>query len=235
MSNKVIFGDCYEVLKKIDKNSIDLILTDPPYNISKKSNFKKNSDNKKFNNISIDFGDWDQEEIDLDSLFFEFKRVLKPSGTLIIFYDIWKSNNLKSIAEKHGLKQPRVCQWVKTNPVPINSKRNYLSNAIEFFFTFVKGKNATFNSSYDRGIYNLPLCHGLERTNHPTQKPLSLIKSLVEKHSKVGDLVLDPFGGSGTTAIASLEMDRNYYIIEKSEEYYNITISRLEQSNSKKI
>jgi site-specific DNA-methyltransferase (adenine-specific) len=57
----------------------------------------------------------------------------------------------------------------------------------------------------------------------------------VEKHSKVGDLVLDPFGGSGTTAIASLEMDRNYYIIEKSEEYYNITISRIEHSNSKKI
>ena len=235
MSDKVILGDCYEVLQKIDKNSIDLILTDPPYNISRPSNFTKNSDNKKFNNISIDFGDWDQEEINLDSLFFEFKRILKTGGTIIIFYDVWKSNNIKNIAEKYGFKQPRVCQWVKTNPVPINSKKNYLSNAIEFFFTFVKGKNATFNSSYDKGIYNFPLCHGKERTTHPTQKPLSLMKVLIEKHSKEGDVILDPFGGSGTTAIASIETGRNYYIIERSEEYYNLSISRIEQLNSKKI
>ena len=235
MSNRVILGDCYEILKTIDKNSIDLILTDPPYNISRQSNFTKNSDNKKFNNISIDFGDWDQEEVDLDYLFFEFKRVMKPGGTLIIFYDIWKCNNLKSIAEKLGLKQPRVCQWVKNNPVPINSKNNYLSNSIEFFFTFVKGKNPTFNSSYDKGIYNFPLCHGNERTEHPTQKPLSLIKSLIEKHSKEDDVILDPFGGSGTTAIASIETNRRYFLIEKEDNYYNITISRIEQSNSKKI
>jgi site-specific DNA-methyltransferase (adenine-specific) len=235
MSNRVILGDCYDILKTIDKNSIDLILTDPPYNISRQSNFTKNSDNKKFNNISIDFGDWDQEEIDLESLMIEFKRVLKPGGVIIIFYDIWKCNNLKSIAEKLGLKQPRVCQWVKNNPVPINSKKNYLSNSIEFFFTFVKGKNPTFNSSYDKGIYNFPLCHGNERTEHPTQKPLSLIKSLIEKHSKEDDVILDPFGGSGTTAIASIETNRRYFLIEKENNYYNITISRIEQSNSKKI
>jgi DNA modification methylase len=235
MSNKVILGDCYEILKTIDDNSIDLILTDPPYNISRPSNFTKNSDNKKFNNISIDFGDWDQVEIDIESLMIEFKRVLKPGGSIIIFYDIWKCSILKSIGEKLGLKQPRVCQWVKNNPVPINSKKNYLSNGIEFFFTFVKGKNATFNSSYDKGIYNFPLCHGNERTEHPTQKPLSLIKSLIEKHSKEGDVILDPFGGSGTTAIASIETNRRYFLIEKENNYYNITISRIEQSNSKKI
>lgn len=235
MSNKVILGDCYKILKTIDDNSIDLILTDPPYNISRPSNFTKNSDNKKFNNISIDFGDWDQVEIDIESLMIEFKRVLKPGGTIIIFYDIWKCNSLKAIAEKLGLKQPRVCQWVKNNPVPINSKKNYLSNGIEFFFTFVKGKNATFNSSYDKGIYNFPLCHGNERTEHPTQKPLSLMKVLIEKHSKEDDVILDPFGGSGTTAIASIETNRRYFLIEKENNYYNITISRIEQSNNKKI
>lgn len=234
MSNKVILGDCYEVLKTLDKNSVDLILTDPPYNISKSSYFK-NSDNKRFNNISIDFGDWDQVEIDIESLMIEFKRVLKPGGSMIIFYDIWKCSILKSIAEKLGFKQPRVCQWVKNNPVPINSKKNYLSNSIEFFFTFVKGKNPTFNSSYDKGIYNFPLCHGNERTEHPTQKPLSLMKVLIEKHSKEDDVILDPFGGSGTTAIASIETNRRYFLIEKENNYYNITISRIEQSNNKKI
>jgi len=229
MSNEIILGDCYELLKQIKSSSVDLILTDPPYNISRSSNFKKNSDNKKFNNISIDFGDWDQNEIDLDKLFFEFKRILKKGGTLIIFYDIWKSQNIKYFADLHGFKQPRVCQWVKTNPVPINSKKNYLSNAIEFFFTFVKGGKSTFNSSYDKGLYNYPICHGKERTEHPTQKPLGLIKSLIEKHSNVGDLVLDPFGGSGTTAIASIELSRDFILFEKDQLYFELSKNRIEQ------
>ena len=235
MTNQIILGDCFEVLEKIPNNSINLILTDPPYQISRESNFTKNSDNLKFNKISIDFGDWDKEEINFDLLFGEYKRVLKSGGTLIIFYDIWKSNKLKEISEKHGFKQPRVCQWVKNNPTPINSKINYLSNAIEFFFTFVKGKNPTFNSKYDKGIYNYPLCHGKERTIHPTQKPLGLIKDLIEKHSMVGELVLDTFGGSGTTAIASLETGRNFILIERDELYYNICKQRLKQIDEKLI
>jgi len=229
MSNEIILGDCYELLKTIKSSSIDLILTDPPYNISRSSNFTKNSDNKKFNNISIDFGDWDQSEIDLDNLFNEFKRVLRKGGTLIIFYDVWKSQNIKYFADKNGFKQPRVCQWVKTNPVPINSKKNYLSNAIEFFFTFVKGGNSTFNSSYDRGIYNYPICHGNERTSHPTQKPLGLIKSIIEKHSKSGDIILDPFGGSGTTGIACLELSRRFILFEKDQTYFELSKDRIEQ------
>lgn len=228
VENQVILGDCYEVLRTIDRNSIDLILTDPPYSISKPSNFKKNSDNKKFNDISIDFGHWDQSEIDLDSLMFEFKRILKPGGSVIIFYDIWKSQNLKYFAEKNGFKQARVCQWVKTNPVPINSKVNYLSNGIEFFFTFVKGKNSVFNSQYDKGIYTYPICHGKERTKHPTQKPLSLIKSIVEKHSNINQVVLDCFAGSGTTGLACKQSDRKYILIEREIEYYNFILERLE-------
>lgn len=235
MTNQIILGDCFEVIKKIPNNSISLILTDPPYQISRESNFTKKSDNIKFNKISIDFGEWDKEEINFDLLFKEYKRVLKPGGTLIIFYDIWKSNKIKEISEKHGFKQPRVCQWVKNNPTPINSKINYLSNAIEFFFTFVKGKNATFNSKYDKGIYNYPLCHGKERTSHPTQKPLELIKSLIEKHSHPEDVILDTFGGSGTTAIAALECNRNFILIERDESYYNICLSRIQQFDEKMI
>ena len=124
---------------------------------------------------------------------------MKTGGTIIIFFDIWKCERLKDIANDYGFKQPRVCQWVKTDPVPINSKKNYLSNAIEFFFTFIKNKKGVFNSEYDKGIYNFPICHGKERTVHPTQKPELLIRKLIEKHSNPGDLILDPFGGSGTT------------------------------------
>lgn len=227
MVNQIINDDCFNILPKIKNNSIDLILTDPPYAISKKSYFNSGKENIKFSKISIDFGDWDKEEIDLDLLFKHYKRILKKGGTLIIFYDIWKSNRIKEVAEKHGFKQARVCQWVKSNPTPINSKVNYLSNAIEFFFTFVKGGNPTFNSSYDKGIYNYPLCHGKERTKHTTQKPIGLIKEIIMKHTNSGDIVLDTFAGSGTTGVACVKLLRNYILIEIDKEYYEICLSRI--------
>ena len=229
----LIFDDCFNYLSKIEDNSIDLILTDPPYDISKKSGFSSGKLSK-FTQISIDFGYWDTE-IDLDKLFKEYYRVLRKGGTLIIFYDIWKSNMIKDFANKYKFKQPRVGQWLKNNPVPVNSKINYLSNCSEYFFTFVKDKNATFNSEYDNGIYNFPLCHGKERLEHPTQKPLGLIKSLILKHSKEGDLVLDTFSGTGTTAVACIETDRRFICVERDEKYYQLSKSRLEQINVEKI
>ena len=139
----IILGDCLQELPKIESNSIDLIITDPPYLISRDSNFKQISDStsKEMStkyNISIDFGDWDKVELDFNYLFKEWFRILKKGGTLIVFYDVWKSNEIKESANIVGFKQPRVCAWTKTNPVPINSKTNYLSNATEYFFTFVK-------------------------------------------------------------------------------------------------
>lgn len=230
----ILQGDCFELIKNIESKSVDLILVDPPYLISRDSNFKNYSENTskelvtKYGNISIDFGDWDKSEIDWNFLFKEYHRVLKDGGTLIIFYDIWKSNEIKQVADKYKFKQPRVCQWQKTNPVPINSKTNYLSNAIEYFFTFVKGKKPTFHSVYDNGVYKYPICHGKERYEHPTQKPLQLIVDIVSKHSNPDDVVLDTFAGTGTTAHACVLTDRRYIIIERDEQYFNIIKSRIE-------
>lgn len=219
-------------LSKIESDSIDLVLIDPPYIISKDSNFKKISNHTSKEmvtkyNISIDFGEWDKVELEWDLLFKEYNRVLKKGGTIIIFYDVWKSNELKLAAESVGLKQPRVCVWNKTNPVPINSSINYLSNASEYFFAFVKGGKPTFNSKYDNGVYNYPICHGKERYKHPTQKPLNLIMDLVKKHSNPGDLVLDSFAGTGTTGEACQLLDRKFILIEKEEEYISIIKDRL--------
>jgi site-specific DNA-methyltransferase (adenine-specific) len=130
------------------------------------------------------------------------------------------------------LRVPRIGQWVKSNPVPINSKHAYLSNGIEFFFSFIKGKNATFNSEYDKGIYNHPLCNGKERLDHPTQKPLSLIREIVEKHSKSGDLVLDTFAGTGTTAHACLLTERRFIMVERDESYYRIMRDRIDSETN---
>lgn len=233
MINQILCGDCFEFLPKIEENSIDLILIDPPYLISKDSNFKKTSEStpeelKKKYNISIDFGDWDKEVFNWETLFFEYYRVLKTGGTLLIFYDIWKSTELKILADKFKFKQPRVCSWVKTNPVPINSKINYLSNATEYFFTFVKGSKPTFNSVYDNGLYKFPICHGKERFNHPTQKPLALIQSLIEKHSNKGDTVLDTFAGTFTTALACKNLERKWICIEKEQDFVEFGKKRLD-------
>jgi site-specific DNA-methyltransferase (adenine-specific) len=229
----LINDDCFNYLPSIAKKSVDLILVDPPYQISKESNFVKLSERTtkemalKYGKVSHDFGEWDKEEIDFDLLFGEYKRVLRPGGTLIVFFDIWKSGMIREIATRNGFRVPRIGQWVKSNPVPINSKHTYLSNGIEFFFSFIKGKNATFNSEYDRGIYTHPLCNGKERLDHPTQKPLSLIKEIVEKHSRPGDLILDTFAGTGTTAHACLVTGRRYIMVERDESYYEMMRNRI--------
>jgi len=236
MLNQNLLGDCFELLPKIADNSVNLILIDPPYLISKESNFQKVSSStseemKTKYNISIDFGDWDKDVFDWEFLFSNFYRVLKLGGTLIVFYDVWKSTELKTFAEKFKFKQPRVCNWIKTNPVPINSKINYLSNANEYFFTFVKGGKPTFNSEYDNGTYKFPICHGKERYEHPTQKPLALIENLILKHSNIGDLVLDTFAGTFTTAVASKKCKRDWICIEKEKKYFDIGLKRLELTN----
>ena len=230
----IINGDCFEELKKLDSGSVDLIIIDPPYNISRNSNFKSYSEGTskelvtKYAGISIDFGDWDKQDLNWDSLFYEYYRILKKSGTIVIFYDIWKSNEIKESAELNKFKQPRVGMWMKTNPVPINSKLNYLSNATEFFFTFVKGKKPTFHSVYDNGVYRYPICHGKERYDHPTQKPLALISDIINKHSNEGDVVLDNFAGTGTTAHACILNNRNYIVIERDDKYFDILKSRID-------
>lgn len=243
--NKLLQGNCFELLSEIPDNSIDLILTDPPYLISRKSGFANCGESTsaeyqtKYGNYKIDFGDWDKTPFDLDLLLRLFMQKLKPGGSMIIFYDFWKMQELKETAEEIGFKQPRLGCWNKTNPVPINSKLNYLTNGREFFVTFVKKSKPTFNSEYDVGDYYVeedqslydtyfyPICHGKERTKHPTQKPLALIKELVLKHSNEGDMILDPFMGSGTTGVACVETNRNFTGIELEPNFFQIAKNRL--------
>lgn len=226
--NQIIHGDCLEELKKINDNSIDLILTDAPYLISKESHFSNKGLAKKYSKAKLDFGEWDKKETDLDLLFDEFKRVMKKGATLIFFYDFFKMQQIKEIAENKKFKQPRIGIWIKNNPVPINSKVNYLSNSKEFFISFVKGNKNTFNSEYDKGIYYFPLCQGKERTKHTTQKPLKLFQELILKHTNEHEQILDVFAGSGTTAIAAINTNRNYICIEKDDTYFNLMKERIE-------
>ena len=223
-------GDCLELIKQVPSNSVDLILIDPPYEISRPTNFQSGEetgrDTDRFR-ISMDFGEWDKNFTGLEVVIKEGYRILRQGGTMICFYDLWKIETLKNLYDSNKFKQVRFIEWMKTNPVPINSKINYLTNAREVAVSAIKGSKPTFNSSYDNGLYSYPICAGKERTIHPTQKPLSLITDLVLKHSNEGDTVLDCFMGSGTTGVACKNTNREFIGMELDEKYFEIACNRI--------
>ena len=126
-----------------------------------------------------------------------------------------------------GFVQIRLIIWQKTNPVPLNSKRNYLTNSREVAVLGVKGGKPTFNSEYDNGVYEYAIPNNGTRY-HPTQKPLGLFRELILKHSNPGDLILDPFLGSGTTAVAADMEGRQFAGCDKDGEYVAIAQRRIQ-------
>tara|TARA_R110000744_G_scaffold197565_1_gene316836 strand:- start:388 stop:840 length:453 start_codon:yes stop_codon:yes gene_type:complete len=130
--------------------------------------------------------------------------------------------------EASKFKQLRYLEWIKTNPVPINSKINYLTNSREIALTGVKKSKPVFNSEYDNGVYRYPIYHAKDRF-HPTQKSLKLFEDLIKKHSNQDDTVLDCFLGSGTTAVAALRTKRNFIGCEIDESYYIKMKERVEK------
>ena len=263
--------DGLEYLKTLHNNSIDLVLTDPPYITSRetgmgnlhkqveenekngidfvkteeewdkvkdkyinrpgnkldpekmKVNFMKYGSiyGKKYS-VQTEYGDWDKNftmEI-LNDFIANYYKKLRKGGTLIIFFDIWKITPLKEIMEKYKFKQIRFIEWIKTNPQPLNSNTNYLTNCREMALLGVKGSKPTFNSKYDNAIYHFPIQNGKDRF-HKTQKSIPLFEELIKKHSNEGDIVLDTFLGGGTTAIACKNTNRNFKGCEISKEYYD--------------
>lgn len=254
-----------EYLSTLQDKSIDLVLTDPPYIISRdsgmnthyntvKENERKNvqqvktqeewlayktengltDDSKRENYIKYgtiygkkycvktDYGDWDSKftiEV-LDQFIGEYYKKLRVGGTMIMFFDLWKLSELKALFEKHKFKQIRFIEWIKTNPQPLNSRVNYLTNCREIALLGVKGGSPVFNAQYDNGIYQFPLQGGKNRF-HPTQKSLPLFEELIKKHSNENSVVLDTFLGAGTTAFACKNTNRCFKGCEVDEEYYD--------------
>ena len=224
---------CFELLASLENKTIDLVLIDPPYDISRPTNFQSGEETGKDTDrfrISMDFGEWDKNFTDLEIAIRECFRVLKNGGTMICFYDLWKIETLKSYLEAAGFVQIRFIEWIKTNPVPINSKINYLTNSREVAVLGVKKSKPTFHSEYDNGIYQYPICQDKGRF-HPTQKPLALIADLINKHSNEGEIVLDCFAGSCTTGVAAVLNNRQFIGCELDAEYYEKAVQRLKDYN----
>ena len=223
--------NCFDFLKTVPDKSVDLVLIDPPYEVSRDTNFQsgeaKGKDTDRFR-VSMNFGDWDNNFTGLDLVIKECHRLLKDGGTLICFYDLWKLTTLKEYFELANFKQLRFIEWVKTNPVPLNSKTNYLTNSREIAVVGVKKGKPTFNSEYDNGIYKYPICHDKGRF-HPTQKSVALLEDLILKHSNENDTILDCFAGSGSTAVAAHNTNRNFIGCELSKEYFDKTLERFDE------
>lgn len=228
----LINGDCFEALKKIPDSSIDLILTDPPYNIAKYS-----TGNIKFDwrsDINNDLAEWDLNELEPKSLVSEFKRVLSPKGNIFIFC----SYNL--IGEYHKAFDPefdtfQFMVWHKTNPVPNFRKSSFLNSCELIVSCWNKGHTWNFTNQKDmHNFIESGICMGKERIKdengkniHPTQKPVSVLKKIIEIASNKNDIVLDCFNGVGSTGDAALSLDRRYIGVEIDRQYFHETKKRL--------
>lgn len=234
----LIQGDCLEILKQIPDNSIDLILTDPPYNISKEGDNRDRSkldspSMRRSSSLNYDFGKWDN--MDRES-FLKFTekwleencRVLKQNGTIISFFSKEDISFLGWVAKKYGIKTRTIFSWCKSNPVPSFRKVNYLS-ACEFIWFGSKGSwNFNFKKQSEMGNYMITTNSSIYgETEHPTEKPLSLLEHFIEIHSNQNDLVLDCFMGSGTTGVASLKLNRRFIGVEIDKNYFEIAKERI--------
>ena len=230
----LINDDCFNALKNIPDNSVDLILTDPPYNIAPYS-----TGNIKFDwrsDINNDLAEWDLEPLKPEYLINEFKRILKPKGNIFIFC----SYNI--IGEYHKVFDPefdtfQFMVWHKTNPVPNFRKSSFLNSCELIVSCWNKGH--TWNFTTQKEMHNFVesgICMGSERIKdkngknlHPTQKPLAVLEKIIKIASNEGDVVLDCFNGVGSTGEAALKLKRKYIGIELEKEYFEATKKRLKK------
>ena len=247
--NKVICGDCLEVLKEIPDNSVDAVITDPPYMISSSVKIRRQRNPIKFDkqwkfkgkDIDYNFGNWDIFESMTDYLKFteqwfkECARVLRKGGHIISFFDKHKLTYLVHWAEELNVKTRQCLFWIKSNPVPQARKVSFMS-AVEMCYWGTKEtterKFATFN--YQLGQHPdyivAPICLGKERYKfgfHPTQKPEVVLEWIISYLTNENDIVLDPFAGSGTTGVVCAKLNRRYILIEKEEKYCKIAEARI--------
>ena len=225
--NSLIFlKDCCQFLPSIAANSVDLIATDPPY--------------------AINYAEWDKE-LDWEFLANQFNRVLKPKGSLVLFQGWSHVAETKSVLERHmELKNWIVWDRIKGR----GAKTNFVSTREDILWFIKDSKSFTFNKvpsntpkktggmgkkngQLNRALTNVwydisPIVPwSKEKVQHPTQKPVQIMERIVKIWSNPGDVVLDPFMGSGTTGIAALNLDRKFLGVESNSDYYKIANKRL--------
>ena len=221
-------GDCLELMKDIPDKSIDLIVTDPPYNVSATNDGGTINKVKKLNKSLKDLVETNiTNGYDIETLGEEFMRVMKEPNIYLWCNKTQIPEYFKFYVEKYKCKFDILC-WHKNNALPTYSNK-YLSDT-EYLLYFRKGKGKCFPKSYEdaKTYYIAPINHkDKKKYKHPTIKPLDITEKVIKNSSKENDIILDPFMGSGTTGVACKQLNRNFIGIELLEEYYNIAKERI--------
>lgn len=233
MDYKIYCDDSIKRIKKIPDNSVDLIFTDPPYNLSPYS-----TGNMKFSwrkEINNDLAEWDKD-FDPAKWLDEFKRILKPTGNIFAF----TSYNL--IGKWHGAFDSefdtfQYIVWHKTNPVPKFRKAGFLNSCEMIIACWDKGHTWNFGKQNEmHNFYEGPICMGVERVknpSHPTQKPVRLLNHFIKIATNPGDIVFDPFMGVGSTGVAALQSGRSFIGVDVDKKFCKVAEKRLIEADNK--
>ena len=247
--NYIIHGNNLEVLKSLPEKSIDLIFADPPYNLQLKDTLYRPDQTV----VEAVTNDWDKfddyKSYDKFSIKWlsECKRILKDSGSLWVIGSYHNIFRLGTCIQNLGYWILNDIIWHKTNPMP-NFRGTRFTNAHETLLWCTTSKNAKYTFNYQnlkelndgkqmRSDWYISICSGKERlrkTNkqraHPTQKPEALLYRIILASSNKGDLILDPFIGSGTTAVVAKKLQRNFIGIDNNKDYIKLATKRLKKT-----
>ena len=213
-------GDCLELMKDIPDGSIDLVVTDPPYKTTSRGSSggtggilkeEINKRGKVFKHNDIEFNEW------LPELY----RVLKDTGHAYIMSNNKNLKNMLMEIENVGFNIYKTLIWAKNSPIT----NMYYMDSHEYIIFCRKGKAKRINNCGTKSVLNID---NPRNKVHPTEKPVELMEVLITNSSQEGELVFDPFMGSGTTGIACLNTNRKFIGIELDKDYFEIAKNRIE-------
>ena len=225
---QLIKGNSLELLKEIPSDSVDLVVTDPPYKMNHstggctstgmKDRWKGNI---KAGNTVMDF----ETNVDFQDWIPEVYRVLKDGSHCYIFCNDKNMQELLNAATDIGFKESNILVWIKNNSTP---NRYYMKN-LEFVVFLYKGKAKPINNMGSKCAVEVRNINGKDKF-HPTEKPVELLKSYILNSSQEGDVVLDCFMGSGSTGVACKETGRDFIGFEIKDNFFEIAKKRIEES-----
>ena len=227
--------DSYSIIDKfiLEGRKFDHIITDPPYNISKANNFGTMNHPR----TGVDFGTWDHGNFDLYSWIPKYSKLINKNGSMIIFCSYLYLSYIIDVlnSSECGMNVKDVIVWQKSNPMPRNINRRYFQDMEFAIWAVKKGARWIFNKSVDkpylRAFFTTSTVSGTERFEHPTQKSLKLMEELISIHTNPGDIILDPFMGTGTTGVAAINLGRDFVGIELEKKYFKICQYRLNKGH----
>lgn len=223
--NKIYCGDCLDFMRSIPDNKIDCIITDPPYRITSRGN-AGNSGGMLTTNLSLKGKIFENNEIDIEDYLPEFYRILKEGTHCYIMCNNTNLVHFLKVIDSSPFHFIKCLIWDKQNKI----MGTYYMSCYEYILFMRKGKDRQINNCGTPDLLSVPNKKDKDRSGknlHDSQKPVRLFQTLVENSTNKGDLVLDPFCGSGTLPISCKRTDRNFLAFEISEQYVKTAQQRL--------